>query len=103
MITESKLTPTVRNLFHYRVDSFSDESIFFLGILLSICEAHRRYELFDYFESWFHNSTFPNYSSWKTIVKIYKSEENAWNEYALSHHNLHIARACLENVPPPMF
>ena len=27
MITENKLMPTVRNLFHYRVDSFLDESI----------------------------------------------------------------------------
>ena len=64
-----------------------------------------RYELFDYFESWFNNSTFPNYSSWKTIVKnkINKYGENVWNEYALSHPNLDIARACLENVLPCMF
>ena len=55
--------------------------------------------------SWFHNSTFPNYPSWKTIVKnkINKYEENAWNEYVLSHPNLHIARTCLENVPSRMF
>ena len=79
MITENELTPTVRKLFHYRVDSFFDENISSLGILPSIHEALHRYELFDYFESWFHNSTFPNYSSWKTIVKnkINKYEENA--------------------------
>ena len=48
---------------------------------------------------------FSNYSSWKTIItnKINKYEENAWNEYAWSHPNLHIARACIENVPPRMF
>ena len=69
MISENKLTPTVRNLFQYRVDSFFDESSSSLVMLPNICEALRRYELFDYFESWFHNSTFPNYSSWKTIVK----------------------------------
>ena len=88
MITENKLTPTVRNLFHYRVDSFFDESISSSGILPNICEALHRYERFDYFESWFHNSTFAKYSSWKTIVKnkINKYEENAWNEYALNHH-----------------
>ena len=70
----------------------------------SNCEALYRYELFDYFESWLHNSTFPNYSFWKTIVtnKINKYEENAWNEYALSLPNLDIARACFENVPPRM-
>ena len=105
MITENKLTPTVRNLFHYRVDNFFDESISSSGILPSICEALYRYGLFDCFESWFHNSTFPNYSSWKTIAKnkINKYEKNAWNEYALSHPNLVIARACLENVLPRMF
>ena len=64
MITEDKLTPTVRNLCNYRVDSFFDESISFLGILPSICETLRRHELFYYFESRFHNSTFRNYSSW---------------------------------------
>ena len=63
MITENKLTSTVRNLFHYRVDSFFDENISSFGILPSICETLHSYELFDYFESWFHNSTFPNYSS----------------------------------------
>ena len=105
MITEHKLTPTVRNLFRYRVDSFFDENISSVGILPSICEALHRYELFDYFESWFHNSTFPNYSSWKTIVKskINKYEENAWIEYAQSHPNLEKARVCLENVPSFMF
>ena len=105
MISENKLMPTVRNLFHYRVDSFFDESISSLGILPSICEALCRYELFDYFESSFHNSTFPNYLSWKKKHKknINKYEENTWNEYGLSHPNLHIARACLENVTPHMF
>ena len=104
MITENKFTSTVRNLFRYRVDSFFDENISSLGILPSICEALRRYKLFDYFKSWFHNSTFANYSSWKSIVKniINKYEESAWNEYPLSHPNLDIARACLENVPPLM-
>ena len=100
MITENKLTPTVRNLFRYRVDSFFDENISSLGLLPSICEALHRYELFDYFESWFHNSTFPNYSSWKTIVK---NKINKYEENALSHPNFHIAQECLENVPPCMF
>ena len=105
MITENKLKPTVRHLFRYRVDSFFDENISSLGILPSIREALHRYELFDYSKSWFHHSTFPNYSSWKTIVesKINKYEQNAWIEYVLSHPNLDIARACLENVPPRMF
>ena len=39
----------------------------------------------------------------QSLKKINKYEKNAWNQYALSHLNLHIARACLENVPPRMF
>ena len=39
IITENKLTPTVKNLFYYRVDSFLDKSISSLGILPGICEA----------------------------------------------------------------
>ena len=35
--------------------------------------------------------------------KINKYEENVWIEFALSHPNLDIARACPENVPPRMF
>ena len=56
-------------------------------------------------ESWFHNSNFPSYSTWKTIVKNKRNkyEENAWNEYAVSHRNLRIARACLENFHPRIF
>ena len=35
------------------------------------------------------------------IISIY--EIKTGSEYVLSHPNLHIARACLENVPPRMF
>ena len=105
MITEIKLTPTVRNLLCYQAESFFGESISSSGILPSICEALRKYKFFYHLESYFHNSTFYTYSSWKTIAKnkINKYEENAWNEHALSSRNLHIARACLENLPPRMF
>ena len=65
-------------------------------------KVYCRYELFDYFELWFRNSTFPKYLSWKTIVKKKQIRGNVWNEYALSHPNLHIARACLGNVSPRM-
>ena len=37
------------------------------------------------------------------VLLLNKHEENAGNEYALSHPNLHTARPCLENVCPCMF
>ena len=40
MITVNKLTPTVRNLFHCRVDSFFDESISSIGILPTECSKN---------------------------------------------------------------
>ena len=45
------------------------------------------------------------HSTWKIVAKfkINKYEENAWNKYTLSHPNLQIARACLENIPSPIF
>ena len=107
MITENKLTSTVRNLFHYsefhyRVDSFFDESISSSGILP---RPSTDTNFLTISNRGFINSTFPNYPSWKTIIKnkINKYEENEWNEYALSHPNLDIARAGLGNVPPCMF
>ena len=63
VITEIKLTATVRNLSDYRAESFSDERISSSVIPSSICEALCKYELFDYLESWFHNSNFPTYST----------------------------------------
>ena len=68
MITENKLTLTVTNLVHYRVDSFFDESIS-SHCLVYVRPSADTNELFDYFESWSHNSTFPNHSSCKTVVK----------------------------------
>ena len=45
--------------FSYSKYCGNPESISSLDIVPSVCEALHRYELFYYFESWFHNSTFP--------------------------------------------
>ena len=81
MITEIKLTPSVRRLLQYRADSLFDDSISSLDILSNVCEALRKYKLFEYFEVWFHNSTFPATSAYKNSCKnnkIKKSDENAY-------------------------
>ena len=63
------MAPVVRNLFQIRSQSFVDPNIVSLGDLPSICEALHKYELFNYFESWFSNSVFPSYAQWKAVVK----------------------------------
>ena len=66
----------------------------------SICEILHKYDLFDYFESWFSDSTCPTYLIWKTIVirKSHEFEEKAWNDFVFGYPNMQIAQACLENA-----
>ena len=62
LLTRVNMAPVVRNLFQIRSQSFFDPNIVSLGVLPSICEALHKYELFNYFESWFSNSVFPSYA-----------------------------------------
>ena len=59
--TEPNMASTVRNLFESRAKSYFDTNITYIGIMLSISEMLVKYDLFQYFESWFNNSTFPTY------------------------------------------
>ena len=92
----------VRNLFQVRYQSFFDPNIVPLGVLLSICEALHKYDLFSYFDSWFPNSVFPSYASWKAIVmsKVKVFEENGWNAFVLKQYKFGFAKSCSELVPP---
>ena len=62
LLTGENMAPVVRNLFQIRSQSFFDPNIVSLGVLPSICETLHKYELFNYFESWFSNSVFPSYA-----------------------------------------
>ena len=99
------MAPVVRNLFQIRSQSFSDPNIVSLGVLPSIYEALHKYELFNYFDSWFFNSVFPSYAQWKAAVKskIKVFEENAWSAFVLEHPSFDFAKSCLELVPPEKF
>ena len=92
-------------MFQIRSQRFFDPNIVSLGVLPSICEALHKYELFNYFESWFFNSVFPSYAQWKAVVKskIKVLEENAWNAFVLEHRSFDFAKSCLELVPPQKF
>ena len=102
LLTEPKMTFVVKSLFQSRAASYFDPNIKSVGVLPSICDTLCKYNLFTYFETWFHNSIFPCYEEWKSIVyhEVRNSEMNKWTEYCVSHPNLHVAKACIDNIPP---
>ena len=85
--------------FEIKANSYFDTKIVSLGVLLSICEALHKYDLFNHFDSCYHDSSLQTYASWKTIVKRknWEFEENSWNSFVLDHPNLNLAQVCLSN------
>ena len=105
LVTEPKMAPSLRNLLRSRTESLFDKDVKSIGILLSICEALNKYDLFKYFEIWFSSSTFPTYGNWKSIVKnkVRDLVSRLWLEFCSGYTNMHVAQACLENVSPSKF
>ena len=111
LLTEPKMTFVVKSLFQSTAtscfESLSQLSQYIksIGVLPSICHTLCKYNLFTYFETWFHISVFPCYEEWKPIVyrEVSNSEMNKWIEYCVSHLNLHLAKACMDNTPPQQF
>ena len=52
LITETEMPPTVKGLFQCRVDDFFNSSLTSIGVLPSICDALRKYDLFHYLQFW---------------------------------------------------
>ena len=65
LLTESKMTFVVKSLFQSTATSYFDPNINSVGVLPNICDTLCKYNLFTYFETWFHNSFFPCYEEWK--------------------------------------
>ena len=59
LITETNVATVVNNLFRNRAESYFDSNVSSTGVLPNICEALRKYGLFDYFKLWFETSVFP--------------------------------------------
>ena len=99
------MAQSIRSLFMSRAESYFDARVTSMGVLLSIIEALNKYDLYHFFVSWFHDSTFPTYSNWKCNVKtkVRNFEDNAWADYGVNHPDMHIAQACLKNVTPYQF
>ncbi len=105
LITGIKISPTVKQLFSSRVTSFFDAKYPSIGVLTSICDALRKYDLFDYFKLWFHESAFPSYKDWKSLVKskIREKEFTDWHLFCADHPSMQFAKACFDNISPNKF
>ena len=99
------MTPAARNLFESGTERYFDANVTFLGVMLSTSEVLVKYKLFDYFESWYNNSTFPCYQNWKKIVrcKILAFESETWSQFCEAHPDIRVTQASFENMPPHHF
>ena len=99
------MTPSVRNLFESRAERYFDKNITFIGVMLSISEVLVKYDLFQYFESWFNNSTFPTYTDWKRTFRdrIQVFERDAWSQFCDCHPDIHVAQTCSESLSIQQF
>ena len=85
--------------------SYFDPNINSIVVLPSICDTLCKWNLFIYFETWFHNSIFPCYEEWKSIVyrEVRNSKMKKNGLSTVSHIDLHLAKACIDTVPPQQF
>ena len=105
LITEPNVAPTVRNLFESRTESYFDTTITSVSVMLSISEVLVKYNLSQYFEPWFNDSTFPTYTDWKRIVrdKIQVFGRDALFQFCDSHPDMHVAQTSFENMSIQQF
>ena len=99
------MAQSIRSFFMSRAESYFDASVTSMGVLPSIIKTLNEYDLFHFFVSWSHDSTFSTYSNWEWIVKtkVRNFEDNAWVDYCVNHPSMHIAQASLKNGTPYQF
>ena len=62
LITDPKMAQSVRSLFMSRAGSYFDAGVTSMGVLPILIQALNKYDLYHFFVSWFHDSTFPTYT-----------------------------------------
>ena len=102
LITEPKMTPLIKNLLDGRTKSFFDSDISSLGVLPSIVESLKK---FDLFYSLKHGITTPfplHIQTEKNIVidNILHFEKSFWHSYCDTHPEMQIASPCLAKGDP---
>ena len=105
LITESKMAPVVKSLFLTRVESYFSGNYLSTGVISSICDALRKYDLLQFLESWHSLSIFPSYTEWKSIVKsrVRMHESDIWDEFCINHPGFLVAQAFFKNVTSDQF
>ena len=80
--------------------------------MLTVSDVLVKYDLFQYFESWFNDSTFPTYTDWKKIVRYeiqvferggWGGGGHAWAQFCNSHPDTYVAQSCFENMSISQF
>ena len=74
-----------------------------VGVMLSISKVLVKHDLFQYFESWHNNSTFPIYTNWKRIVRDNIQVFERDGRFCDSHPDMHVAQTCFENMSIQQF
>ena len=94
------MASAVKFPFSSRVDSFLYANIPSQGVLPSICDSLREYNIFHYPQLWFSESILSAYMDWKTIVenKILEKESDDWFHFCTDYPSMRVAQACLKNI-----
>ena len=75
--------------------------------MLTISDVLVKYDLLQYFESWFNDSTFPTCTDWKRIlrykIQVFEGGGDAWPQFCNSHPDMYVAQSCFENMSIPQF
>ena len=59
----------VYRLFLIRAESFFTSSLNSTDLVKNISEILRKYDLINYFHTWYYEGHFPSYLNWKNIIK----------------------------------
>ena len=96
----------VDRLYLTRDESFSlAHSLNSIGLVKNIFEILQKYDLINYFHTWYYEEHFPSYLNWKNIVKDSTDhfQQQEWQDYIDSHPYLILLHQNLSELTPSRF
>ena len=101
------MAPVVKSLFLTRVESYFSSNYPSTGVLSSICDALRKYNLLQFLERWHSLSIFPSFpfqfSLHSSKSRIWMHESDIWDEFCIKHPRFLVAQAFFKNVTSDQF